>query len=58
MKIANLETYRHIRKLKDEKIQKINEIVSKDLEEELSNEDEEILKQIGILMPEFEGSTI
>jgi hypothetical protein len=50
MVLADINEFR---KQKQLKVQETNE----EIPEELDPEDEEILKQIGILMPEFEGST-
>jgi hypothetical protein len=61
-KLANLEDYRKIKEMRtkyfEEDYPELDGLTLKDLEEELTAEDEELLQKIGIPMVEFEGSTL
>jgi hypothetical protein len=61
-KLAKLEDYRKLKQTRhemgEEDYSHLDGITLADLEKELTVEDEELLKTIGIPMVEFEGSTL
>jgi len=61
-KIVNIEEYRKMKEMRikyfEEDHPELDGLTLADLEEDLSSKDTELLKQIGIPMVEFDGSTL